>query len=132
MKKFLLLFLNLTILFSLMTPLALAQEEVEDLIRDRLEPVEDVYNPKDDVTGDTFAIAIARIIRVVLGFLAIIFLALIVYAGFMWMTSRGNEQAISKAKGTMVAAVVGVAIIITAYAITSFVLTELIEATSGR
>ena len=115
-----------------MTPLALAQEEVEDLIRDRLEPVEDVYNPKDDVTGDTFAIAIARIIRVVLGFLAIIFLALIVYAGFMWMTSRGNEQAISKAKGTMVAAVVGVAIIITAYAITSFVLTELIEATSGR
>lgn len=120
------------LLTSFLATPALAQESIEDLINDQLEPVEDVYSPRDDVTGETFAIAVARIIRVVLGFLAIIFLALIIYAGFVWMTSRGNEQAIGKAKGTMAAAVIGVAIIITAYAITSFVITELIRATSGR
>lgn len=112
------------------TPL-LAQEDIGDLINAQLDPVEDIYNPRDDVTPDTFSIAVAKIIKTVLGFLAVIFLALTVYAGFMWMTSRGNSEQIEKAKKTLVSTIIGTAIVLTAYIITSFVITQLLDATGA-
>lgn len=72
---------------------------------------------------------VSEIIRVLLGFLGIIFLALIVYAGFMWMTSAGNEERVAKSKRIMSAAVIGLAIVLSAYAITFFVIDQILEAT---
>ena len=60
----------------------------------------------------------SRVIRMVLSFLAIIFLCLIVYAGFLWMTAGGNEDNIDKAKKLMNRAVIGLVIVLTAYSIT--------------
>lgn len=67
-------------------------------------------------------VIIAQIIRVALGFLGLIFLVLTLYAGFLWMTSGGNEQKISDAKGLLVNGVIGLAIILSAYGITLFVM----------
>ncbi len=64
---------------------------------------------------------VARIIRIVLGFLGTIFLILTIYSGFRWMTSAGNEDAIKKAKGTITAAIIGLVVVLAAYAITYFV-----------
>ena len=64
---------------------------------------------------------IAGIIQVILGLLAIIFLILTIYAGFRWMTSAGNEEAISKAKSTITAAIIGLVVVLAAYAITYFI-----------
>ena len=40
----------------------------------------------------------ANIIRVALGFLGIVAVAIVLYGGFVWMTAAGNEERLSKAK----------------------------------
>jgi len=54
--------------------------------------------------------------------LGLIALVIVLYAGFMWMTSGGNEEKISKAKKILSAGVIGLLIILASYAITSFIL----------
>lgn len=54
-------------------------------------------------------------------FLGIIFLALMISGGFMWMTARGNEAQVNKAKELITMAVIGLIIISAAYAITAFI-----------
>lgn len=131
MKKNLFTFLGLVIVINLLsfalTPTVVA-EDVGSLINQQLEPVQDVYG-NSDVDDTTFATAIAEIIRIVLGFLGVIFIVLIIYAGFLWMTSAGSEEKVKKAKDIMVAATIGVAIVLLAYAITYFVINMLLEAT---
>ena len=63
-------------------------------------------------------LVVARIIRTILNFLGIIFLAFIVYAGFVWMTAAGNEDAIEKAKKIIYRSVIGLIIILAAQSIT--------------
>jgi hypothetical protein len=57
-------------------------------------------------------------IQVVLGFLGIIFLFLTLQAGFKWMTSAGNEKNIEEAKGSLKNSIIGLLIVLSAYAIT--------------
>lgn len=82
--------------------------------------------------GADIRIIIARIIRIALSFLGILAVALIIYAGFTWMTSGGEEEKVSKAKKILANAVIGLAIILSALAITQFVMNRLLEATGGR
>lgn len=77
-------------------------------------------------------IATARIIRTVLGLLGIIAVAIVVFAGFRWMTSGGNEERIKSAQKTLTAAIIGLVIILSAYMITNFVISELYQATQGE
>jgi len=49
----------------------------------------------------------------------------IVYGGAMWMTSGGNEEQIKKAKGMIVNAIIGLVIVLLAYAISSFIIDKL-------
>lgn len=51
----------------------------------------------------------------------IFFFVLMVYGGFIWMTARGNEDKVTKAKDTIWAAIIGVAVTVAAYALTLFV-----------
>jgi len=60
-------------------------------------------------------------IRYALQVVGIIFLVLMVYAGFLWMTAGGNEENVDKAKKLIMAAVIGIAIVLAAYSITYFV-----------
>lgn len=77
-------------------------------------------------------IIIAKIIRVIIGFLGIIAVGLIMYAGWLWMTSGGNEEKIEQAKKILTNAVIGLIIIISAFAIASFVLNSLLGAGDGN
>jgi len=79
-----------------------------------------VTNPKVDLPA-----TIGSIIGVVLSFLGIIFFVLIIYGGFMWMTARGNEEQVTKARKVVINAAVGLAVILAAYAITAFISTQL-------
>ncbi len=73
-------------------------------------------------------IIIARIIQVVLGFLGVLALALVVYGGFLWMTSQGNPEKIDQAKKVLKNAAIGLLIILTSFGITTFVLNKMLEA----
>lgn len=72
---------------------------------------------------------VGAIIGTVLGFLGIIFLILVIYGGYLWMLSRGNEEKVLKAKKTLTEATIGLIIILSAYSITFFVFNALQEAT---
>ena len=94
---------------------------------------EDKKNKIQEYTGlgerDPRGIA-ASVINVVLGFLGIIAVGLILYAGFKWMTAGGSEDKITEARKLLVAGVIGLIIIFAAFAIANFVLTQLIMATA--
>lgn len=81
--------------------------------------------------GTDIRIIVAKIIRVALGFLGIIAIVLIIYGGYLWMTSAGDEEKITKAKRVLVNATIGLAIILSAFAITQFILTRLLAGPSA-
>ncbi len=66
-------------------------------------------------------VIIANIIKVALSLLGIILVVLIMYAGFLWMTAGGNEEQITKSKAMLKNAVIGLAIILSAYSIVWFI-----------
>ncbi len=72
---------------------------------------------------------VGTIINAFLGLLGTIFVVLMIYAGYLWMTAAGNEEEVTKAKKILGGAIVGLAIVLTAWAITRFVITGLGKAT---
>lgn len=68
---------------------------------------------------------VAKIIEAFLGLLGIIFIILILYAGYSWMTAGGDEQKVTKAKDTIQKAIIGLVVIVAAYSITYFVFNAL-------
>ncbi len=79
-------------------------------------------------SGDIRTI-IANIIRVALTLLGIIALAIFLYGGYLYMTAAGSEDKVSQARKLMINGVIGIAIILSAYAITSFIISRLSSAT---
>ena len=71
---------------------------------------------------------IGGVLKAAIALLGIIFVVLIVYAGFLWMTARGQEEQVTKAKDTIQRSVIGLLIVIAAYAITSFIFARLVPA----
>jgi cbb3-type cytochrome oxidase subunit 3 len=64
---------------------------------------------------------IGQVIAILLGFLGVIFLGLMIYGGFTWMMARGNQAEVDKAKRMIESAIIGLIIVLAAYAITYFV-----------
>ena len=69
------------------------------------------------------------IIRVIMSFLGIVALILILYGGFVWMTAGGNEDKVAQAKRIIVAGFIGLIIILTAFALATFVVNSLVNTT---
>ena len=65
---------------------------------------------------------VAQVITVFFGLLGIIFVALMVYGGFQWMTAAGNPEQVKKAQKLMIDAVLGVLILMAASFISYWVL----------
>lgn len=80
-------------------------------------------------TNETSLAALAgTIIRSVLALLGIIFVVLIIIAGFKWMNAGGNEKDVEDAQKRMKNAVIGLVITIGAYAIYAFVWNIILKA----
>ncbi|MDP2684452.1 MAG: hypothetical protein Q8P20_05345 [bacterium] len=99
-----------------------------------------VFAVQDDILGVKYAeysglenrdirYSIGVIIQTVLGFLGIATMILLLYAGFLWMTSLGNDEKVNKAKKIIWGAVIGLAVIMSSYAITTLVIRSLFDAT---
>lgn len=76
-------------------------------------------------------IIIGNVIRVVLGFLGVIAVILILYGGWLYMTSQGEAQQIEKAKQVIISAVIGLVIVLTSFGIATFVINSLYNATGA-
>lgn len=76
-------------------------------------------------------LVVANIIRVAFGLLGVVFLIIVLYAGFVWMTAGGNDEKIASAKKIMFNGIIGMAVMLSAYAIVSFVISKLLGVGSG-
>ena len=74
---------------------------------------------------------IGAIIGIALSLVGVVFLVLIVYGGFMWMTSAGEKTRVEKAIQIIRDATIGLIIVVAGYIITNFILGSLLEATSN-
>ncbi len=84
-------------------------------------------NPDADIR-----VIIVRIINVALTFLGIVAVGIVLYAGYLWMTSGGNDEQVAAAKKMLINGVIGLVIILSAFAITSFILRSLVDAINGQ
>ncbi len=74
---------------------------------------------------------IMSIIRVLIGFLGIIAIVIILWGGFVWLTSGGNEEKVGQAKQIITAGIIGLVVIFVSYAIAQFVISQLLIATGA-
>ncbi len=72
---------------------------------------------------------IANSINIVLSLIGVLFIGLMIYGGYNWMSAGGSEEKVTKAKGTIVEAMIGLIVVIAAYAISYFVLEFIIDLT---
>ena len=71
---------------------------------------------------------VGNVIKAALGLLGVIFLILMVYAGFRWFLARGEAGEVKKAIDIIRDATVGLLIVLGSYALTGFVVDQLIKA----
>ncbi len=62
-----------------------------------------------------------RVVELVLGWLGVVFLGFMIYAGIVWMTAQGNEQKVTKAKNMITESIIGLIIVAAAYAIAYYI-----------
>ena len=67
---------------------------------------------------------LGNFIGAILSLVGVLFFALMLYGGITWMLARGNQEMEKKALNTITAAIIGIIIIISSYAITNFVFTK--------
>jgi type IV secretion system pilin len=111
-------------LWLLYVPLAHAQ----DLGAGKLDEVAGAANIKGQTS---LPVLIGNLVRIAIGLLGIVFLVLTIYAGFLYLTARGEEEKVKHAKETLSRGVIGLLIISAAYAIATFVITALTTATKA-
>jgi len=73
---------------------------------------------------------VGSVIRAFMGLLGIVAVCLILYGGFKWMTAGGNEEQVGEAKKIIISGVIGLVIIMSAYAIATFVVGAIINGTT--
>ena len=106
--------------FAALTP-AIVQAAPKDKVQDGLTAAGGSSADSDTGSGGTFRKTIQNIINILLFIIGIIAVIVIVIAGIQYATSGGNADQASKAKNTIIYAIVGIIVAVMAYAIVGFV-----------
>lgn len=72
---------------------------------------------------------VGQIIQIILGFTGTVAFIIFLYGGFLWMTARGSEEQVTKAKKYLTNGAIGTIVIILAYSATYFITAQLYYAT---
>lgn len=83
-------------------------------------------------TETSFSEILGSVVRAALSFVGVIFLVLTVYAGYLWMTARGDSDQVDKAGTIIRSAVIGLIITTAAYSIVAWVLPTILSRTAGQ
>ena len=82
--------------------------------------------PAEDRLSDPRRVVV-EVIRIILGFLGILAVIIVLYAGFKWMTAGGNEERVGDAKKILIAGLIGLIIIVFSYAIVNFIINQFVD-----
>ncbi len=63
------------------------------------------------------------IVNIVLSLVGVLFMIMLILGGILWMTAGGNEQKLERAKSTITRAIIGLAVVLLAYAISILLVT---------
>ena len=75
---------------------------------------------------------IARnVIQIMLGLLGIIAVVIILIGGFKWMTASGNEDKVTEAKKLLGAGIIGLLIVLAAWALAMFIIGRFLYSTGA-
>lgn len=81
-----------------------------------------------DISGDNNLITnIGKIVSIFFSILGIIFVILMLYAGYNYMIAAGDQSKVEKALSTIKRAIIGLIITVGSYAISDFVLNRLLK-----
>lgn len=72
-------------------------------------------------------LTVGKLVNVALSFLGVIFLILVIYGGFLWMTAGGSEEKVGKAVAIFTNSSLGLMIVIAAYLATRYIGTAIIN-----
>lgn len=79
----------------------------------------------------TLSEIIGTVIKTALSLVGTIFLALTVYAGFLWMTAAGDESKVETAQKIIRSSIIGLVIALSAYGVTTFVVDKVVQKTTS-
>jgi hypothetical protein len=120
-KIFTIIFFSLSIITTNLSPI-LAQSDTGYGLNTSAEKVSAFKSQttKDEPT-DFLQTRVGQIIGFILSFIGALFLILMIYAGLLWMTAGGNTEQVKKARTFIINALIGLVVVMTAYALTSFI-----------
>lgn len=72
--------------------------------------------------GTDIRVFLVNIVRFFLAFVGLIAVVMMIYGGFLWMTSAGSSDRVERAKKTIISATIGLIITLSAFAIVTFVI----------
>lgn len=113
--------------FFVLVPKVLAEEGTPETPLNRLDKTAreggaGFFSTTYHQTAQYLPIYLGTITRSAMALLGVIFFALMVYGGFLWLYAGGNDEQVTKAKSIIVRALIGFIIVIFAGGITQFVL----------
>ena len=89
---------------------------------------EKVFNPISDGDASTDLVSIlGLIVKTTLSLLGVIFIVLMIYSGYNWMTAAGDDQKVTKAKDTIQKAIIGLIIIASSFSFWAFIQNALLK-----
>ena len=129
-KTFILSALSLAMLIALgsVLPTRATWAQSEDV----LAGLDEVGTESGLTSPDDPRMIVATLIRTALGVLGLIAVVIVLYAGFLWMTSGGDEERVRRAKRMLINGFIGLLIILSSWAITEFVINSLANATNSN
>lgn len=107
----------------LLTPTAASAQGLKDAFGGN-SPLSTVQQASGAPTADLGSIT-GTIISAALSLVGILFLLLMVYSGYLWMTARGDEGQVEKAQKIIRGTIMGLVLTLSAYAITLFIMARL-------
>lgn len=91
----------------------------------------EAFGQTGDKPNKDIRVIVAALIKVFLGTLGIIFIILLIIAGYKWMTAGGNEESVKDARSQISRAVIGLIIILLAWSATEFVITCVLKSSGA-
>ena len=81
--------------------------------------------PSDIPNAVDIRVVVVRILNYVLSFVGLIAVALMIYAGFLYLTSGGNDENSGKAKKLIFQVIMGIIIILLSWVIVNTIISQL-------
>jgi hypothetical protein len=73
-------------------------------------------------TGRDFNMVLGDAVLLVLSAIGVVFIVFMIYAGYLWTTANGNDQKVEKAKDILKESIIGLVVVVGAYAIAYFII----------